>query len=66
MKLWSDNGNPKRRKIDWGLFIENEETQRQMEELEREMVEQNEGYVFSTDEFLSFMEEKFEVSHFLI
>ena len=64
MKLWADNENPKRRKIDWALFIENEETQREMEQLEREMVEQTEGHIFSTEEYWEFIEKRFEVIYF--
>ena len=52
----------KRRKIDWQLFITSEESQREMAELERLMVEQNEGLIFSSEQYLEFLEKHFNVS----
>ena len=59
----NNENKKKRRKIDWALFIEKEETQREMAETEREMVARSEGQIFTSEDFHLFLEEKFQVSY---
>ena len=52
----------KKIKIDWEQFKQAEKTQREMAEIERAMAAENQ--LFTTEEFLSFLERHFNVSHY--
>ena len=51
----------KKRKIDWAAFITSEESQREMARAEQEMAKSS-CSIFTSEEFLTFLEKYFNVS----
>ena len=55
----------KKRRIDYLSIFEQDQTLREMEQIERDMVEHSGGQIYSSEEFWEFLEQQFEVIYVL-